>query len=219
MIIYLIRHGESILNAREEGYELLPDHALPLTEKGKNDAELAGKALLNEFRYKGYNKSELRMWVSPYKRARQTAEIINKHIGLAENQIREDDMLTEIQFGLFDGLSDEERDRLYPVEVAKYKKDRLEKGKFYARRPGGESPLDVEMRLRIFFDTIYRDFNSGGPDKLIIVCHGALMNIFLKAYFHKSHEWYYEQGNPKNGSIIKIENRNFKYIHGAPEEK
>lgn len=216
--IFLIRHGESQLNANTDEAKHIPDHALALTDKGRQQAEEAGKELNKILAVQGINKNSVRMWVSPYKRARQTAEIINKAIDLTDKQIREDDMLVEINFGLFDGISKEEQKQKYSNEYAKYEKDRLEKGKFYARRPGGESALDVEMRLRIFFDTIFRDYNAGGPSNLIIVCHGGLINIFLKAFLHKSHEWYYEQGNPSNCSIIQLYGGQHWYVHGKPED-
>lgn len=224
LTIYLVRHGESLLNAGGEEAKHIPDHALPLTEKGKQQALEAGEVLSEEMR-NSPEWDKWRMWVSPYKRTRNTAEIINTMINLPEAYVKEDSMLVEMDFGLFDGLSKTEMQEMYPVEWAKFQKDRLEKGKFFARRPGGESALDVEMRIRLFLDTIFRDYNSGGPNNLIIVCHGALMNVFLKAFLHKSHEWYYEQGNPSNCSIIKIERygtgmpSTFKYIHGGTEEE
>lgn len=217
--IYLIRHGESQLNAKEAGSQHIPDHALSLTDAGRQQAKEAGEALRKILALQSINRNELRMWVSPYNRTRQTAEIINREINLAENQIREDDMLIEINFGLFDGLSKTEQKAKFPEEYLKYQKDRQEKGKFYARRPGGESALDVEIRTRLFFDTIYRDLNAGGPKNLIIVTHGGLINVFLKAFLHKSHEWYYEQKNPSNCSIIQLRNNILEgYIHGEPEE-
>ena len=224
LTIYLVRHGESLLNAGGEEAKHIPDHALPLTEKGKQQALEAGEVLLEEIQ-KGLRTEKWRMWVSPYKRTRETAELINKTLQLKPNDIKEDSMLVEMDFGLFDGLSKAEMQEMYPVEWAKFQKDKLEKGKFFARRPGGESALDVEMRVRLFLDTIFRDYNSGGPDNLIVVCHGALINVFLKAFLHKSHEWYYEQGNPSNCSIIKIRRHGggvlstWQYIHGGAEEE
>jgi len=217
--IFLVRHGESQLNAHDKNAEHIPDHALSLTENGKRQAEEAGETFKKIFATRGIDPNSVRMWVSPYKRTRQTAEIIADELNLADNQIREDDMLVEINFGLFDGISKKEQQQRFPDEYAKYQKDRLEMGKFYARRPGGESGLDVEMRVRIFFDTIFRDYNAGGPENLIIVCHGGLMNVFIKAFLHKSHEWYYSQKNPSNCSIIylKSEDSTCYYLHGGPE--
>lgn len=218
--IFLIRHGESQLNANESGLEYIPDHALSLTENGKKQATLAGIALRKLFIERDIKISKTKMWVSPYKRTRQTAEIIGDELGLTGNQIREDDMLVEINFGLFDGISKADQEKLYPNEYKKFQKDRLEMGKFYARRPGGESGMDVEMRLRIFFGTILRDYNSGGPENLIVVCHGGLMNVFIKAFLHRSHEWYYNQKNPGNCSIIHLKSNTGEssYAYGVPEE-
>lgn len=223
LTIYLVRHGESLLNAGGEDAKHIPDHALPLTDKGRQQALEAGKVLADEMQ-KVSKINKWRMWVSPYKRARETAKLINQTLELNEADIMEDSMLVEMDFGLFDGLTQAEMQEMYPVEWCKFQKDRLEKGKFFARRPGGESALDVEMRVRLFLDTIFRDYNFENVEHLIIVCHGAFMNVFLKTFLHKSHEWYYEQDNPSNCSIIKLRRRGhgvpttWQYIHGEPEK-
>lgn len=219
MKIFLVRHGESEFNANAESAKIIPDHDIALTKLGRAQAESAGEALEDIFNIMHIDKNKVRMWVSPYRRTRETAKYINETLKLWDSQIREDDMLIEVNFGLFDGLSKDEIKAKFPNEYSKYEKDRLKMGKFYARRPNGEASLDVEVRLRIFFDTIYRDLNNGGPDTLIIVCHGGVMNVFIKAFLHKSHEWYFEQKNPSNCSIIEIDSEvgEYRYIYGGPE--
>lgn len=219
MKIFLVRHGESEFNANNDSAKTIPDHDLALTKLGIAQARSAGEALEDIFSMRNIDKNNVRMWVSPYKRTRETAQYINETLKLWDSQIREDDMLIEINCGLFDGLSKEEIETQFPVEYNKYKKDRLKMGKFYARRPNGEASLDVEVRLRIFFDTIYSDLNNGGPETLIIVCHGGVMNVFIKAFLHKSHEWYYGQKNPSNCSIIEIDSKvgDYRYVYGGPE--
>ena len=42
MKIFLIRHGESMQNTKENEKKKLPDHKVYLTEKGKKEAKEAG---------------------------------------------------------------------------------------------------------------------------------------------------------------------------------
>ena len=45
MKLFLIRHGESMQNTKENYSIGLPDHKVYLTEKGKEEAKLAGEFL------------------------------------------------------------------------------------------------------------------------------------------------------------------------------
>lgn len=216
--ILLVRHGESIQNVGINNELRIPDHAIYLTENGKKQADLAGIALKDYFDTNGISSDSVRFWVSPYKRTRETAEIINSHINCTD--IREDDMLTEIQFGIFDSIPKEKVKELFPVEWATFQNNRRFNGKFYARRPGGESPFDCEIRQKLFIDTLFRDFqNPKCPNTIVIVGHGAQINIFRKAFFHYSYEWYEAEPNPCNCGIQKITLENSKntddgYIYG-----
>lgn len=82
---------------------------------------------------------------------------ILKHI--AVSSIKEDDMLTELQFGIFDSIPKEKIPILFPEEWERFQNNRRFNGKFYARRLGGESPFDCEIRQKLFIDTLFRDIN------------------------------------------------------------
>src|SRR5688572_6545354 len=43
--IYIIRHGESIGNVDEKAYAKVPDNKIELTERGKQQASVAGQRL------------------------------------------------------------------------------------------------------------------------------------------------------------------------------
>lgn len=214
--IFLVRHGESSQNVGINEKERIPDHAVYLTSNGKKQAFEAGKWLKNYLDIQGINKYDTRVWVSPYRRTRQTAEQMN--ISLQINNIREDDMLVELQFGLFDNISDEEAASQFPAEWAYYENCKKYNGKFYARKPCGESPFDVEKRMRLFISSIYRDFQNGGPDNLIVIGHGASNRLLVKAFFHYTHEWYESDPNPDNCWIRQIQishkgNKDLGYIY------
>lgn len=218
--ILLVRHGESEQNNRILSDRYMPDHEIALTENGIKQAYEAGSFLNRWLEENNIPIKSIRLWVSPFKRTRQTAEVINKQLKIKD--VKEDEMLTELRFGIFHNLTKEECTREFPEEYKRFQMSRRFNGKYYARRPEGESPFDCEIRQKLFIDTIFRDFNTPGqPDNLVIIGHGAALNIFRKAMFHYSHEWYEEEPNPSNCSIMHLTldngyNKDCGYIYGGP---
>lgn len=218
--IFLVRHGQSLSNVDKKLHLTVPDHAIGLSDLGKQQAERAGKALLSYFennnkaiytadtihnaiRYSDKYDNTL-IWTSPYLRTRETAENLAK--SFPKIPIKEHINLVEQQFGLFDGLSDDELAEKYPLEHAHYDKCEKFGGKFWARMPLGESRFDVAIRVHQFFGTMMRDFDKHGIENIIIVAHGVTNRAFAMQWLHKSFEWFENEPNPKNCSI--------RYLHG-----
>jgi hypothetical protein len=132
--VYLIRHGESEANIRPALLQEQSDHMIPLSEEGRRQAAQVGeflKALKLE--------EKCRILVSPYKRARDTADIILQTSGSSMfHDLRENIFLGEQQFGLFEGLSIDQIKTLYPAENAHFEKSSAYGGRFFARMPLGE---------------------------------------------------------------------------------
>ena len=99
MKVFLIRHGESMQNTKENYQIGLPDHKVYLTDKGKEEAKLAVEFLLSYINYHQIDLSNSAMWGSPYTRTRQTASIINDILGI--KKVKEDITLIEQRYGLF----------------------------------------------------------------------------------------------------------------------
>lgn len=214
MHIFLIRHGESISNVGENYEKRIPDHLVPLTENGKEQARENGEWLANYCKEKRIDLAKARIWRSPFLRTRQTSEEFNRALGITD--IREDITLTEQQFGLFDSLPQSEWERRYPDEYAEYVRQISNVGKFYARLPLGESPFDVAIRIHQFMGTIYRDYEKHGVDTLFVFTHGTTLRAFLLRWFHYSPEWYQEERNPKNCWIREIDgHRDLGYINNG----
>ncbi len=206
MHIFLIRHGESVANVGDNYIKRLPDHLVPLTERGKEQARENGVWLAEYCNAHNVDLSKARIWRSPYLRTRQTSEEFNKALRI--NDIREDITLIEQQYGLFDSVPEEEWGALYPREYEEYLRQKLNYGKFYARLPLGESPFDVAIRIHQFMGTIYRDYEKHGTDTLFVFTHGTTLRTFLLRWFHYSPEWYQEEKNPKNCMIREIDGKN-----------
>ena len=217
MKIFLIRHGESMQNTKENYSIGLPDHKVYLTEKGIEEAKEAGEFLK---KYVTDNKIDLSssvMWVSPYTRTRQTASIINNILDI--KKVKEDITLIEQQYGLF---SDKEIGRIkkfYPDQFAYYDNYYKNDGKFYAKMPQGESPFDVALRTKQFLNTIYRD----SEDVLFVVSHGTTIKTIIMNFFHYSPEWYSNEPTPLNCSIRLIDSNekinSEYYIYTHPKIK
>ena len=102
--LYLVRHGESIQNVGINQELRMPDHAIYLTEKGMQQASNAGKFIAQHL--DGVPSSNIVMWVSPYKRTRETAGAILKHINVSK--VKEADYAAQAQiYG----------DRLHKAEI------------------------------------------------------------------------------------------------------
>ncbi|MBO7293719.1 MAG: histidine phosphatase family protein [Clostridia bacterium] len=212
MHIFLIRHGESVANVGENYEARLPDHLVPLTARGREEARREGEWLADYCRRRGLDLSRARLWRSPYRRTRETAEEFNRSLGISE--VREDITLVEQQYGLFDSLPPEAWEREYPREYAEYRRQMENGGKFYARLPLGESPFDVAVRVHQFMGTLHRDYGKHAADPVFIFTHGATLRAFLLRWFHYSPEWYHGEWNPKNCWIREIDgDRDLGYIN------
>lgn len=247
MRLFIVRHGQSKANVNWDENRNVADHAIDLTEIGYEQAKEAGKALawyLENFisRFSSTRDRilpQIRLWHSPYRRARQTADAIEETCRLnlmnddpdkdSESHVRwkiqrpngvvtprkagesyfldrrEHLMLAEEQYGLFDGLSDEERATLYPAENAYYEKCKAHAGRFWAKMPLGESRFELAQRVHQAFGTFHRDAAKHGVRDLVIVAHGTVNRILVMMWKHLPFEWMENEPNPKNCSIRLLE--------------
>jgi broad specificity phosphatase PhoE len=226
MRIFLVRHGQSESNVDRSLNAKVADHAINLTEEGCEQAAEAGRHLathlasIRDLQWKpgGYGSGfkHIRMWNSPYTRTRQTADILEAAC-LRNNKMakenwpswvtdrRESLLLAEQQMGLFDGLSDAEREFKYPEQFAYYEKCKKFEGKLWPKMPMGESRFEVAQRVHQFFGTIQRDAARHQIDNLIIIGHGTPNRAFTMMWLHLPYEWMHEESNPKNCSIRLLE--------------
>ena len=119
---------------------------------------------------------------------------------------REHLLLHEQQFGVFDGLSDEDREKYYPREQAYYEKCKKFEGKMWPKMPQGESRMDVCQRVHQAFGTFHRDAAKHGIENIVVVGHGTTNRAFLQMWLHKPWEWMHQEPNPTNCSVRLIEN-------------
>jgi broad specificity phosphatase PhoE len=174
----LVRHGESLLNVEKRKLKTIPteeqglfvtlparDMDIPLTERGIKQAKDVGEKLK---KYPRFNVA----FVSPYKRAKQTAHIIFNKLGY-KPKIVYDERIREKDFGMFDRFTQKGIQKYFPTE---FDRKKLE-GKYYYRSPGGENYPDVSLRIRSFLDTLIRDYSK---ERVLIVAHSVVILMFRK---------------------------------------
>jgi 2,3-bisphosphoglycerate-dependent phosphoglycerate mutase len=204
--IFLVRHGQSEANLDKSVNTRLPDHRVALSTEGHAQAGKVGDYLARQLK----GAPRVRILVSPYVRARQTSAAIER--GLTAVVIpfdkREATELRELEYGLFDGIADEDLPKIFPLEYEHYDKHKRFEGEFFAPMPLGESRCNVADRIKGVFGTILRDASADRTDPIldfIIVSHGVTIRAFRMQWMHYSWEWCEKEKNPRNCSVQLIE--------------
>ncbi len=202
MKIFLIRHGESTQNVFTN-FENYPDFNVPLTNKGKDDAKKCGEFLIEYCKENKIDLKNAKILVSPFERTRQTAKIINTYLNI--QAIKEETLLIERQFGLFDNKTFEEREKY--KDAFEFQNWMYEHGgNFYTKFPLGESNFDVYVRAKLFLNLLLKDVKN--DDSIFIVSHGAFLKCLQMAYFNYSPEWFNEEPFMNNCEVRLIERNN-----------
>ena len=72
-----MRHGESLGNVDPMVHAVTAHHAVPLSERGIEQARDAGARIAKFYEDQlGDERPHIRLWVSPYQRTRQTADAV-----------------------------------------------------------------------------------------------------------------------------------------------
>ena len=172
--LILVRHGQSEGNvaaeaAQRDGLERIDvparDPDVTLSETGREQASAVGRwlAALPEDQ-----RPEV-VWSSPYRRARETAEVALEVAGLAIDQ-RVDERLRDRDMGVTDMLTAAGIRSAYPEEAER--RDWL--GKFYYRPLGGESWADVALRVR----AVLTDLATTEHQRVLVTGHDVVLLLF-----------------------------------------
>jgi len=199
--IILIRHGESLGNVDETLYAEIPDWKIPLTRRGERQCWDAARDL-----YTLTKGESIFCYCSPYKRTRETWDIISTFLSQQEDiqviGVREEPRIAEQQFGNFQN----------PRKVRTAKAERRTFGRFFFRFPNGEAGLDVYNRVSSFLATLSRDllqFQDSGADmanlNVVICTHGLTLRLLLMRYFQLSVEDFEKSFNPQNAKLVVMD--------------
>jgi len=142
MHLYFIRHGESTSNY---GELITGQQDVPLTEKGKEQAHEAGKAIAAQ----GLKIDQIVS--SSLSRAHDTARIIAGEIGYDQNAIEINDLVIERSFGSLEGKPKEEAGSLDDEMI---------------QLSGGELDPAIRARAERFLEPI-----KGKSGTILVVSH------------------------------------------------
>ena len=196
--IYVIRHGQTQGNT--EGYWLGARSIDELNEYGKKQARD------NALTLEGKNLNASKLFSSPTRRALQHAEILQKRLNLAIEQLHS---LTEINLGILEDRSRKEGLILVPDEVNDWETNLRN-----FEPPLGESAVEASERFYEIVELIAQHYQR--PD-IVILSHGVVIKLFLARVLKAS----IETGETKikvpwttHGSItvVKYDGQAFKFM-------
>jgi len=189
LTIKLVRHGESFANTGDLVAAEVGDHAIPLSAQGHVQARRAGDLIGPDFLRRAL------VYVSPYRRTRETLQGVFEGSGLAQDELRqvrifEDPRLREVEHGY------------EPVEP----QEELRKthGWFYYRFKGGESPADCYDRTSSFLESLMRQVERKQAEHALVVTHGLTIRCFAMRFLHLTVEQFDSLANPANCDVITI---------------
>lgn len=191
MIIYLIRHGQTVANA-EKKFAGVWD--VDLDETGIKQVESVAEKM------KSIKLDAI--YASPLIRALKTAQAISKHHNLSP-QVME--ALKEMNFGVWEGKSFEEIKDSDPHRVNQWFQD-FERFQV----PEGESLLEMYARTSRAFNEIVKDYDVDSDSKIAIVAHGGVIQALLSYLCYGDPSGYWRFG-VDNCGVNKVE-----YVMGYP---
>ncbi len=190
--IYLVRHGETEWN--RDG-RLQGQSNSALTKRGLKQARAIGE-LLRELVGGG-----IPIIASPLERALRTAEVICGPLGRNPACLQTDDLLKEISFGQWEGLTFAEIAAADPENLA-----RMEQDRWSVAPPGGESYAMMADRVRRWLR------QSAAIEEKIVVAHGEWGRVLRGIYCGTTQEEMFALDVPQDvvfrltdGTIARIE--------------
>ena len=194
MKIYLIRHSESIDDI-ENCYGGIAD--FDLTENGKSKVKEYSKQI-DSYRIE-------KIYSSPYKRAYQTAQILNKNINVELKIV--DDNRELNSHGIRSGVNKELAKDIfsYVFQKEEYKNTGYYLGKTFL---GGEDIEEFDKRVKEAINFIIRD--SEGLNSIAIVTHGGVHRSIFKNILNINKK--IEEIDDVATTILEYNNGKFKII-------
>ncbi len=148
---FVMRHGESTHNLNW-GISTQATNPDTLTEKGKEQVLISAKLLKD--------KNIDMVVISPFKRTKETADIVCLTLGLKEDSIISDDRLHEMGVYSFEGKTWDEYHKMFPKTEAC----------FNSKCKGDESYSDVKKRV---MEVIYEYESKYQNKNILFVTHGS----------------------------------------------
>jgi broad specificity phosphatase PhoE len=186
-VFFFARHGETDWNV---GGRWQGQTDVPLNDRGRAQAHALGARMRQE--------GIFALASSDLSRARETAEIAGKELGLAVGFV--DPVFRERAYGIFEGLTRQECVTRYPAEWAAFEHNPR-------MPPDGVEPLAlVAGRMRLGLQRLI----TRGEAPVLIVSHGrAIRSLVTLISGH-------ETAPLRNGGVVRVEVENGEPVRASP---
>ncbi|AJA49390.1 putative adenosylcobalamin/alpha-ribazole phosphatase [Clostridium pasteurianum DSM 525 = ATCC 6013] len=183
MNIVFVRHGSTELNHKHVYAGVIDSE---ISQKGIEEIKSIKKYLQKIKFHEVYS--------SPLKRAVKTTELLDENYKI-------DSRLSEMNFGIFEGLSYSEIESKYARESKAWVKDTLN-----YKIPKGESLIEVFNRTKAFIEEV-----SSKRGDILVVTHGGVIACALSLVFNQYDYFYRFKIMHGTASVISIED-GYMYI-------
>lgn len=187
--VLLVRHGNTF-EAGEVPRQVGARSDLPLTQKGKEQAEaMASRLSATKICPKAIYAGELQ-------RQRVAAEMIGHHLG-----VKHSPALTEIDYGLWEGLTSEEIGCRWPEDYARWTMQGV-----WAESIFGTSLCDHMHHINQWIDDLRTEYAPG--DTVVGVTSNGVMRLFYslltESWQHLSHTKQIEKLKVNTGHFCRL---------------
>ncbi len=172
MELMLIRHAESEGNVLGV---MQGQKDYPLSEVGHQQADILGRYLATSYQ----DCLPDAVFCSPLQRARQTADRFIHHQPALTYEVIES--LTEVDSGIFSGLTWQEAGQKYPEIQAEFKRLRN-----WVAVPNAESREQLWARATTFLDFLHT--HHADKKRIVVLSHGGWIRALLGVLSGISHE-------------------------------
>ena len=186
---FLVRHGATELHS---GKVVMGKYDAHLSDIGRAQMLSAGEAL------KAYRLEAKALYHSPLRRARDSAELVNRSLCLPLTEVPD---LSEISLGAWDGRLIADVQREYPREYAR----RGEYLMSYRFDEESESFYMVQHRVR---NALHEILKADDSRDIVIVTHAGVIKCLYGLLHGKDIDWAFPVCRPEKGEITRIETKN-----------
>lgn len=187
MRLYMIRHGETQWNVSRR-FQGRSD--IPLNDEGRRLARITAEALAEV--------PFARIYTSPLKRARKTAELIK---GERDIPVILDERIIEIGFGVYEGLCcGKDNYNIPDPEFMNF----FDKPEAYKPPEGAESIEELKVRTADFLREIVHNKDMEN-DTILVSTHGAALRGLLSSINNIGIEDFWKGGVHKNCAVTIVD--------------
>lgn len=198
--VFVIRHGESEEDVGPKMKTKIKDSEIGLNQNGIRQAQESAEAIRNDL----VGFEHITLYVSPYKRTQQTAEIIM--------DVLKDDRIKMVTEPSLRGLNWGD---VTPENLKEREQERYKVGVLHYHFPGGDKSPEY---VGTIYDFVYKiiqakHINNDKKECVIIIGHGFSLRIVVKALTEMNDEDFKWIKNPPHTFIARIyfdpKNNNF----------